>query len=37
MSTAAVSHVKLHGREVAYVQAGSGPVLLLIHGMAGTS
>ena len=26
----------LHGRPVAYVQAGSGPVLLLIHGMAGT-
>jgi pimeloyl-ACP methyl ester carboxylesterase len=26
----------LHGREVTYVQAGSGPVLLLIHGMAGT-
>jgi pimeloyl-ACP methyl ester carboxylesterase len=36
MSTPAQSHVKLHGRDVAYVQAGSGPVLLLIHGMAGT-
>ena len=26
----------LHGREVAYSEAGNGPVLLLIHGMAGT-
>jgi pimeloyl-ACP methyl ester carboxylesterase len=28
--------VTLHGREVAYLGAGSGPTLLLIHGMAGT-
>jgi pimeloyl-ACP methyl ester carboxylesterase len=28
--------VSLHGRAVTYTQAGSGPVLLLIHGMAGT-
>jgi pimeloyl-ACP methyl ester carboxylesterase len=28
--------VMLHGREVTYAGAGSGPVLLLIHGMAGT-
>jgi len=28
--------VSLHGRAVTYVEAGSGPVLLLIHGMAGT-
>ena len=28
--------ITLHGRPVTYVQAGSGPVLLLIHGMAGT-
>jgi pimeloyl-ACP methyl ester carboxylesterase len=28
--------VTLHGRSVAYAEAGSGPVLLLIHGMAGT-
>jgi pimeloyl-ACP methyl ester carboxylesterase len=28
--------VALHGRPVTYVEAGSGPVLLLIHGMAGT-
>ena len=26
----------LHGRPVSYVAAGAGPVLLLIHGMAGT-
>src|ERR1039457_6295837 len=28
--------VTLHGRQVTCAQAGSGPVLLLIHGMAGT-
>jgi pimeloyl-ACP methyl ester carboxylesterase len=28
--------ITLHGRQLSYVQAGSGPVLLLIHGMAGT-
>jgi pimeloyl-ACP methyl ester carboxylesterase len=27
--------ITLHGRPLTYVQAGSGPVLLLIHGMAG--
>jgi len=27
--------VLLHGRRVTYVETGSGPVLLLIHGMAG--
>src|SRR5271166_4832934 len=26
----------IHGRPVTYVEAGSGPVLLLIHGVAGT-
>jgi pimeloyl-ACP methyl ester carboxylesterase len=26
----------LHGHSIAYVQKGSGPVLLLIHGMAGS-
>jgi pimeloyl-ACP methyl ester carboxylesterase len=25
----------LHGRSVSYAEAGAGPVLLLIHGMAG--
>ncbi len=28
--------VMLHGRPVSYLEAGTGPVLLLIHGMAGT-
>jgi len=28
--------VDLHGREVGYLGGGSGPVLLLIHGMAGS-
>ncbi len=28
--------VKLHGRRVSFLQEGAGPVLLLIHGMAGT-
>lgn len=26
----------LHGRSVSYIEAGAGPVLLLIHGVAGT-
>ena len=30
-----VSTITVHGRPVSYVQAGSGPVLLLIHGIAG--
>ncbi|HEX3324309.1 MAG TPA: alpha/beta fold hydrolase [Solirubrobacterales bacterium] len=29
--------VELHGREMGYLGAGQGPVLLLIHGMAGSS
>jgi pimeloyl-ACP methyl ester carboxylesterase len=28
--------VTIHGRPVTYVQAGEGPVLMLIHGMGGT-
>src|SRR3954453_8942770 len=28
--------VEVHGRPMNFVEAGSGPVLLLIHGMAGT-
>jgi pimeloyl-ACP methyl ester carboxylesterase len=28
--------VKLHGRSISYVEEGRGPVLLLIHGIAGT-
>ena len=29
--------VKVHGHEIAYRTGGSGPVVLLIHGMAGSS
>jgi pimeloyl-ACP methyl ester carboxylesterase len=29
--------VKVHGHDVAYRQAGSGPVLVMIHGIAGSS
>lgn len=36
MDTIAPQTVALHGRAVSYFEAGSGPVLLLIHGMAGT-
>ncbi len=37
MSPIAVKAVTLHGRSVTYAEAGAGPVLLLIHGMGGTS
>lgn len=30
-------HVSLHGHDLAYREAGTGPTLLLIHGMAGSS
>lgn len=36
MSEPGPKTVTLHGRSVTYVEAGEGPVLLLIHGMAGT-
>ena len=29
--------VRLHGHRIAYRTAGSGPVVLLIHGIAGSS
>jgi pimeloyl-ACP methyl ester carboxylesterase len=32
-----VHHVELHGHHVSYRTAGSGPVVLLVHGVAGTS
>src|SRR5689334_4175831 len=32
-----VHHVMLHGHRVTYRTAGSGPVVLLVHGIAGTS
>jgi len=33
----AVEHLSLHGHEVAYRTAGQGPVVLLLHGIAGSS
>jgi pimeloyl-ACP methyl ester carboxylesterase len=36
MNTMESKTAMLHGRLVSYVGAGAGPVLLLIHGMAGT-
>jgi len=35
MPAAEVKTAKVHGRSVSYLTAGEGPVLLLIHGMAG--
>ena len=32
-----VKYVELHGQRVAYREAGSGEVVMLIHGMAGSS
>jgi pimeloyl-ACP methyl ester carboxylesterase len=32
-----VQHVRIHGEEVAYRSGGQGPVLLLLHGIAGSS
>ena len=37
MTDAALRYVTLHGHTVAYRTAGNGPVLLLVHGMAGAS
>lgn len=34
---ATARHLELHGHRVSYRTAGSGPVVLLIHGIAGTS
>ena len=36
MSGCEPSTITLHGRPVSYLKAGSGPVLLLIHGIAGS-
>jgi pimeloyl-ACP methyl ester carboxylesterase len=30
-------HARIHGHGVRYRMAGSGPVILLVHGMAGSS
>jgi pimeloyl-ACP methyl ester carboxylesterase len=32
-----LQHVSIHGHDIAYRGGGTGPVLLLIHGMAGSS
>jgi pimeloyl-ACP methyl ester carboxylesterase len=37
MQHAELRHTKIHGHDVAYRIAGSGPVVLLVHGMAGSS
>lgn len=34
---AEVRHVTIHGHDVAYRSAGSGPVIMLVHGIAGRS
>ncbi len=36
-SFSTVQTVSVHGRTVSYLEAGEGPLLLLIHGMAGTA
>ena len=36
MSVIEPGEITLHGRSQRYLQAGNGPVLLLIHGIAGT-
>ena len=36
MSAMQVKTATVHGRSVSYLEAGEGPVLLLIHGIAGT-
>ena len=33
----AVRHVNIHGHEVCYRMAGSGPAVVLVHGLAGSS
>jgi pimeloyl-ACP methyl ester carboxylesterase len=32
-----IEHISIHGNDVAYRRAGDGPVLLLLHGIAGSS
>src|ERR1700760_4119964 len=36
-SFSTVQTVSVHGRSVSYLKAGDGPLLLLVHGMAGTA
>lgn len=37
MATIPLTHVRIHGHEIGYRQAGEGTALLLVHGMAGSS
>jgi len=37
MAGVALETVRIHGHQVGYRRAGSGPVVLLLHGMAGSS
>ena len=37
VSESEVKTATIHGRTVGYTESGSGPVLLLVHGMAGNS
>ena len=32
-----IQHVSIHGHDIAYRMEGSGPALLLLHGIAGSS
>jgi len=36
-SSMKLQHVRIHGHDVGFRSAGSGPVIVLIHGMAGSS
>jgi len=36
-TTVDLKHIEIHGHRVGYRSAGSGPVVVLIHGMAGSS
>jgi pimeloyl-ACP methyl ester carboxylesterase len=32
-----VEHISIHGHQIGYRRGGRGPVLLLLHGIAGSS
>lgn len=36
-SFSTVQTISVHGRSVSYLEAGEGPLVLLVHGMAGTA
>ena len=37
MGTVPLRHVRIHGHDIGYRRTGSGPAVLLVHGMAGSS